>query len=405
MKLLFYSHFFSPSIGGVESIARSLASGLARLHGFEVTLVTRTTKGQFDDTVLPFRVVRRPSFLGLFELIRQCDVLHVAGPALAPLMLARLTSKPVVVEHHGYQAICPNGLLLHLPEESVCPGYFQARRYLKCFRCRCCDKSILGSAKDSLLQFLRYTLSRHAAANLCITSHVMRRQGLPNGQVIYYGIPSGLPVVPDLANTSASLCFAYVGRFVPEKGIPVLLEAASKLQSRGLKFELLLIGDGPERRKLEQIIEEKQLVSVRLTGLLAGKELMEVLNGVAVVVMPSIWEETAGLSAIEQMMRGRLVIASAIGGLAEVVGDQGLVFRAGDATALADNMARVIYDPSLVVSLGTGARRDALHRFNEERMVGEHASIYSRLHFEKRRTTGKRDSEDGLIERDRRRPV
>jgi hypothetical protein len=42
-------------------------------------------------------------------LIRRANVVHLAGPALLPLLLARLFRKPVVVEHHGYQAICPNG--------------------------------------------------------------------------------------------------------------------------------------------------------------------------------------------------------------------------------------------------------------------------------------------------------
>ena len=56
--------------------------------------------------------------------------------------------------------------------------------------------------------------------------------------------------------------------------------------------------------------------------------------------MPSIWEETAGLAAIEQMLRGRLVIASDIGGLGEMVGDAAIKFPAGDAPTLADQMKK-----------------------------------------------------------------
>ena len=69
MKLLIYSHFFAPSIGGVETLVLSLARGLAGLGAasgdseFEITLVTQTHAGKFDDLSLPFRVVRRPSLI------------------------------------------------------------------------------------------------------------------------------------------------------------------------------------------------------------------------------------------------------------------------------------------------------------------------------------------------------
>src|SRR5271155_2397035 len=66
MKLLIYSHFFAPSVGGVESIVMSLARGLAQHLSreesatFEVILVTQTPGANFDDGSLPFRVIRRP---------------------------------------------------------------------------------------------------------------------------------------------------------------------------------------------------------------------------------------------------------------------------------------------------------------------------------------------------------
>ena len=121
MKLLIYSHFFAPSIGGVENIVLSLARGLTELQSpeglaeFEITLVTQTPRGSFDDQALPFAVVRQPNLMRLWSMIRASDVIHVAGPAIAPVALGRLARKPVVIEHHGYQAICPNGLLSYQP--------------------------------------------------------------------------------------------------------------------------------------------------------------------------------------------------------------------------------------------------------------------------------------------------
>jgi glycosyltransferase involved in cell wall biosynthesis len=61
--------------------------------------------------------------------------------------------------------------------------------------------------------------------------------------------------------------------------------------------------------------------------------------------MPSIWEETAGLSAIENMMRGRVVIAPAIGGLQEMTEDAALLPQPGNSASLAEAMSKLIENP------------------------------------------------------------
>jgi glycosyltransferase involved in cell wall biosynthesis len=386
MKLLIYSHFFAPSIGGVEMAVLSLAGGLPELRTpqgaseFEVTLVTQTTADGSDDGALPFRVLRQPNLFQLWRLIRESDVIHIAGPALLPLALGLLARKPVVIEHHGYQAICPNGLLVHQPDSSVCPGHFQAGRYLECFQCRKSEISAHGSLISLLLMFPRLELSRKAAMNLAISHHVLERHGLPRSTVVYYGIddPFGRGVIPPSANAApGKLCFAYVGRFFPEKGIAILLQAAAILKKEGREFEVRLIGDGPQRSKLGEMITRNDLgSSVFITGYLSGAHLAEALRDVRVVVMPSVCEETAGLAAIEQMMRGKLVIASKIGGLAEVVDDAGLTFPPANVHALADCMRKVMQDVSIVESVGRKARDRARLLFLRTRMVEEHAQVY-----------------------------
>ena len=386
MKLLIYSHFFAPSIGGVEIAVLSLARGLPELRTsqdaceFEITLVTQTPAGKYDDSALPFRVIRQPGLVQLWQLLRSSDVVHVAGPALAPLLLTRLARKPLVIEHHGYQAICPNGLLVHQPDGSICPGHFQAGRYTECWRCRRSEVPSLRSLASLLLMFPRRWLSRKAAVNLAISHHVLERHALPRTSVLYYGIEDPLrggSVPRSTADAPGKLCFAYVGRFFPEKGIAVLLQAAAILRREGLEFEVRLIGDGPQRGKLEEMIAENDLGScVGITGYLSDAHLTKALRDVRVVVMPSVCEETAGLAAIEQMMRGRLVIASKIGGLAEVVGDAGLTFPPGDAQALAERMREVLQNASIVDSIGRKARDRACHMFLRTRMVEEHARVY-----------------------------
>jgi glycogen synthase len=386
VRLLIYSHFFAPSIGGVENAVQSLAAGLPGLSSsneiseFHVTLVTQTPKGDVDDTAFPFRVLRQPNPILLWRTIRQSDVIHIAGPALLPLALSLLARKPVVIEHHGYQAICPNGLLVHQPDGSVCPGHFQAERYLECWSCRRRELSLLQTCSSLLLMFPRRWLSQQAAANLAISYHVLNRHALPRSSVVHYGIEDPLErgaSCPQAPLASTKLCFAYVGRFFPEKGILTLLHAAAILNKEGQEFELRLIGDGPQRPELESLIEQNGLSRrVKITGYLTGQRLAEALREARVVVMPSVCEETAGLAAIEQMMRGRLVIASKIGGLSEVVDDGGLTFPAGNAQALAEAMKMVLQDTSIVESLGQKARYRARLLFLRDRMVAEHAQVY-----------------------------
>ena len=389
MKLLLYSHFFAPSFGGVETVVLSLARGLSErrdargLAEFEVTVVTQTPAGHYDDSSLPFRVVRRPGYVQLWRLIRSCDVAHVAGPALAPVFLARLARKPYLIEHHGYQAICPNGLLFHHPANSVCPGHFQAGNYLECMNCNTKIEGRLGALRLLASTFLRRAGSCCAPANIAPSHHVAARLGLPRTAVTFHGVADpfaaakGKKEAPALENSN----FAYVGRLVAEKGVSVLLEAVRQLRAEGRAVKVLIIGDGPERVRLEKRIAASHLEPcIRITGFLSGEALEHELRNVSTIVIPTIMEETAGLAALEQMARGRLVIASAVGGLKEIVEGAGLVFPPGDSLALADTMRRVLDEPGLASSLAALGRQRVLQTFSFETMIDAHAGVYRRLY-------------------------
>jgi glycosyltransferase involved in cell wall biosynthesis len=349
----------------------------------EVTVATPTAAGDFDDSRLGFRVVRQPNLFDLARLVNRADIVQLAGPCFLPLLLGWLFSKPVVVEHHGYAASCPNGLLFHEPTQTVCPGHFLAGHYRECCRCNAGTMGWLRSLRLLLLAFPRRWLCQRVAANTPISAHVQRRLDLHSSQVIYYGIPedpagAGLQIINSSKETS--LCFAYVGRLVSLKGLPLILEAAKTLQEEGYNFRLKFIGDGSEQTLLKSMTAELGLARhVEFTGFLTGDAFRSAMNDVAVVLMPSVCEETAGLAAIEQMMRGRLVIASDIGGLGEVVGDGGLRFPPGQVHALAQRMRSALESPEIIVQYGIAARRRALDLFSEQRMVKEYFDLYRRV--------------------------
>ena len=346
-----------------------------------VTIATRSAADGMDDSSFPYRVVRRPGFWRLAEMIWDADVIHIAGPCLLPMTIGLLFAKPVVVEHHGYQAICPNGLLFREPSRTVCPGYFGQRQYGRCLRCASATMGLFGAVRVLLLTFPRRWLSRRVAANVAVSDHVAARLELPHSRTVYHGIEESPVLRAELAPSAGDpIHIAYVGRLVTEKGPVLLLEAARHLADDGVRFQLSFIGDGPERTRLEKLADTLHLTdALRFTGDLRGSRLEEAVDKIDLVVMPSLCEETAGLSAIEQMMRGRAVIVADIGGLSEIVGKAGLKFAPGDSRALAACIRKVIDSPTLQASLGSIAQERAMRLFRLSKMVEQHVTLYREL--------------------------
>src|ERR1700735_516153 len=381
MKLLIYVHSWAPSVGGVETITKTLADGLAdwsskhNEEAIEVTLLTQTPSGSMDDSELPYRVVRNPGLIDVVREIRRADVIHLAGPTLLPLMIGWLLRKPVVIEHHGFQAICPHGQLFYEPMQTPCPGYFMARQYGECVRCNS-KLGRLTSAKMWMLTFPRRWLSQRVSANIVPTSWLGSLLQLRRSKTIHHGLPAG-ESPPRARVTSAKPIFVFFGRLVSTKGVRVLVEASGLLKARNREFQVKIIGDGPERQELERLVKDLGVEShVRFLGFVSTELLEENLKEATAVVMPSLGGEVFGLVAGENMQMGRLVIASDIGALSEVLGDAGMTFATEDAEALARSMESIIAHPLLKEQVGQKAFERIAEVFTADLMVTNHMRVY-----------------------------
>ena len=376
---MIYSADFWPVIGGVQSVIMTLAQGLAagdRAREFDCTVVTETPAGMASDSRLPFRVVRNPSLIELSRLVWQSDLVHIAGPALRPLALSFLLRKKVVVEHHGFQALCPNGLLFHEPTRTSCPGHFLAGLHGECWKCNAQD-GYGRSLKLWALTFVRRWSCRFVNANIAPTLWLKQLLELPKTLVISHGVAER-PVAPFTGSTSPK--FAFIGRLVSTKGLELLLHASCELWNKRLEFRLLIIGEGSEDQHLRRLCGQLGVdQKVDFVGHVPEDQVQALLGSAIAIVVPSVAGEVFGLVIVENMMRGRLAIVPEGGPLAEVAGQAGLKFTAGNAKSLAACMENLLQSPEVAVQLGDCARRHSLKNYSAEQMLEGHLSVYQQV--------------------------
>ena len=378
MQVLIYTHAFPPMVGGIETITMELAQNLVRIANVRsndvvhVTVVTPKAAIGANERDLPFTIVRKPTLTRLANMIRRADILHVAGTDMLPLLLGWLLRKRTVVEHHGFQTACPNGQMIFEPKQAPCPGHYMAGNHLRCLKCDTAGGTI-HTLRRWLLTSPRRWLCSRAQANVLPTAWLGSVLQLPKMVTIHHGLPARKIAVSSRVAGPPSIVF--LGRLVSTKGVHVLLQAVHKLPD--WDFRLNILGDGPERGRLEADVKSLGIESrVSFRGYLPENEVEQFLADARAVVMPSLGGEVFGLVALENMLRKKVLIVSDIGALTEVIGDAGLSFPAGDAQALAGCLRRVLHSRELSDELGVKAFRRASSLFTPERMVTDHLALY-----------------------------
>ncbi|MGD2144389.1 MAG: glycosyltransferase family 4 protein [Anaerolineae bacterium] len=178
-----------------------------------------------------------------------------------------------------------------------------------------------------------------------------------------------------LEKTPAShLRIGYLGQIAPHKGVHVLFEAVRRLP--GAALEVKAYGDAAPflkyTRRLRQMARRDSRLN--LSGVYERTEVSRVLQGLDVVVVPSLWYENSPNTILEAFAHRTPVIASDLGGMAELVqdGENGVRFAAGDVRSLADELRRLRDNPQLLSRLRDGIR--AVKSVSEE--MAELRDIY-----------------------------
>lgn len=167
------------------------------------------------------------------------------------------------------------------------------------------------------------------------------------------------------------IVFGYAGRLIGWKGLEFAVRALPHLSNHPVK--LLLIGDGPAKESLQNIARELKVDHrVIFHPPVTHHDLPKMINAFDVGVFPSIGDEAFGISIAEAMGCGKPVIASHIGGIPEVVGNEGscgLLWSCGDIEDLSKKMAFFIENADLRQSMGQAARQRVIERFTWKKSV------------------------------------
>jgi glycosyltransferase involved in cell wall biosynthesis len=170
-----------------------------------------------------------------------------------------------------------------------------------------------------------------------------------------------------------------VGRLAPEKGLSFLLEALALGRARGLPLALVLVGEGPDRAALERQAERLGLAAhVRFLGF--QRQLESIYPVFDVFALPSL-EEASPMALLEAMACGCAVVASAVGGVPEILsgGRSGLLVAPALPGELARALAQLAGEPELRRHLAAEARARILSDFDLPAMIRRHEQLYLSL--------------------------
>ena len=312
---------FYPTLGGVTTFSAVVAREWV-IAGHDVTLITDVECDPRVLQTLSFPCVSRRQTVAVYRAAMRCDVFvqnNVSVRALWPLLGG--LGKYVVI-HHGYY---------HSSAEA-----------------------------PRLLEGLKLSIARRLAFNTFVSEAVRDHVGT-------YGPVMANPYDDSrfrLLGHDRDIDVAFVGRLVSQKGATVLIDALAEMHRNGMRPTVAIVGDGPERRVLEEQVKGLRLSqTVNFLGRRSHDELPHILNRTKIMAVPSLVQEGLPIAVLEGIACGCVVVGSIAGGLPEAIGPCGEVFPMGDPKTCARILTEMLERPQAL----EGYRSQALRHIDRNR--------------------------------------
>ncbi|MEM4854728.1 MAG: glycosyltransferase [Sulfolobales archaeon] len=399
MKVIKVREFVYPTyVGGIETCLHQLLPALAEL-GAKITLLTCAERGLPRCERKGSVEVRRIEFLGLIgaltarlkergtlygmvaralflltlpiHLIRAlkeagAEIIHVhclcALSALPASIVRILARKLLIITMHGTFLGCYDKVVKP-PLSWIIPAIEKAYLRLKLY--------------DKILVEDKYTY------------RTLRNLGIPRGKIQVLPYP-GIDTrrfrdARPIDGLSGGPIILHHGRLVQKRGVKNLIEAMPKIIKEIPGAKLVIAGEGPEKQRLQRLAEKLSVAShVTFLGLVPYEYVPSLVKSSTVVVIPSLMEGHSA-SVIEAMAAAKPVIATRVGGVAEIIkdGETGVLVDPESPDQIANAVVKILKDRDLARKLAEKAAEKA-GEHDARKLAEEELSVYTSLINEKK---------------------
>lgn len=405
MKILFISAQYPPEAkGGGELSTHLLAQGLIQL-GHEVLVVTdgdhkeRKTVDSVPVQVVPLFLRQKPLFerahsIASYRIFKRAvknwrsyDIIH-AHDFRSALMISHFESPRCVVTTRDYAQIsgCTNNIQYDGNIEQGCQGLHELWQCHRVHEASFARKPFRvwqymynrGYRKNAFASFQHQIFISHAQQELIATYQDVSNQ---HTQVIYNPISEDYLATPIEQGVSGNIL--YLGRVEMYKGVRLLLEAWRRVAKEYPKAHLTIAGNGAQQKEYEHLASLWG-VGYRTTFLphVPYHRLRSLIDRASIMVAPHLWVEPFGRTMLEGMARGKIVVASNIGGAVELIHDQktGILFERGNVRELEDALVQALTMGQLkATQMGKDARNFVAENCTQEKIAKQHEDFYSEV--------------------------
>jgi glycosyltransferase involved in cell wall biosynthesis len=355
--------YYPPHIGGMERVALTISEELAK-NGYPVRVIT-------SDNGIDKNIKRQQSHNLSVDFLKSFEIAHTP---VAPMLFWHLLKLPKrsIIHLHLSQAYFPEIVMLisalrgipyvvHFHLDVGPSGKFGwlLPLYKKFFLgtvLRRAKKIIVFSEEQSLLIRDKYNLKNEQIVII------------PNGVADKFFYEKEMPVQRSLMR------ILYVGRLSPQKRIDRMIEAVSFLD---FPAQIIIVGDGQDRKMLEQIVKKLALNNITFLGKKFGDELISCYRQADVFLIPSE-KEGMPLSVLEAMASGLPIVGSDVIGIRELIKDVGILVEDPSPETFAKALKKIWEEPKLFQKLSLQSKMKA-EQYSWKKLVMLLEDVYNKL--------------------------
>jgi glycosyltransferase involved in cell wall biosynthesis len=366
MEVLYWTDFFLPHIGGVETFGGDLIPAL-QARGHEVTVVTSSHKTDLPavEQVGSIPVHRFP----MWRALRTNDLRELVSIRRAVSALKRQIRPDITHLHFGATSY------LHLQTRAA-GGAPTLTTVHALTQKSLTDRTLLGSVVHA---------SRAVNAVSGVGYQLLQRafpEAADRLSFVYYGLAasagSAIEVIAPRFDEPVILC---LGRLAPQKGFDLALKAFAQIEKAVPKARLMIVGEGVEEAALKDLASTLGIGErVDFTGAVAPDDVYAVINKATMMLLPSRFEGLP-LVALQAAKMQRPIISSAVDGLPELVVDQesGLLLAHNSERELATAILSLLHHPQKAIGMGKALGRRYEERFGFDQCVSRYEGLYRRV--------------------------